>query len=116
MAKICPLTSEPVLYLECKECEQQADCKTGRLSKCKTTTPTTVHDFDSVLNSIIDERFPNTERHIVSGGDSFKDMVIGLKESGKELRYSPYKLFEKSRNYEDTIEELIAHWQTMLQQ
>ncbi len=77
---------------------------------------TTAHDFNSVLNNIIDERFPNTERYIVSGGDYFKDVIIELRESGKELRYSPYELFEKSQNYEDTIEEFIVHWQTMLQQ
>lgn len=77
---------------------------------------TTAHDFNSVLNNIIDERFPNTERYIVSGGDYFKDMIIELRESDKELRYSPYELFEKSQNYEDTIEEFIVHWQTMLQQ
>ena len=77
---------------------------------------TTAHDFNSVLNNIIDERFPNTERYIVSGGDYFKDVIIELRESSKELRYSPYELFEKSQNYEDTIEEFIVHWQTMLQQ
>jgi len=77
---------------------------------------TTAHDFNSVLNNIIDERFPNTERYIVSGSDYFKDVIIELRESGKELRYSPYELFEKSQNYEDTIEEFIVHWQTMLQQ
>lgn len=77
---------------------------------------TTAHDFNSVLNNIIDERFPNTERYIVSGSDYFKDVIIELRESGKELRYSPYELFEKSQNYEDTIEKFIVLWQTMLQQ
>ena len=77
---------------------------------------TNAHDFNDFLNSIIDERFPNTERYIVSGGDYFKDWVIELREADKALRYSPNELFEKSQNYEDTIEELVEQWKTMLQQ
>ena len=76
---------------------------------------TTAHDFNSVLNNIIDERFPNTERYIVSGGDYFKDWIIELREAGKALRYSPHELFEKSQNFEDTIEELIEQWRSLLQ-
>ena len=76
----------------------------------------TAHEFNSVLNDIIEERFPNTERYIVASGDYFKDTIIEIRESGKKLRYSPYELYKKSQNYEDTIEEFIAHWRIMLQQ
>ncbi len=27
MAKICPCTGEKVLYLECRECEDRAECR-----------------------------------------------------------------------------------------
>lgn len=77
---------------------------------------TTAHEFNSVLNNIIDERFPNTERYVVSGGDYYKDWIIELRESDKVLRYSPYELFKKSQDYEDTLEEFVEQWWTMLQQ
>lgn len=77
---------------------------------------TDAHDFNSVLNSIIDEKFPNTERYAISGGDYFKDWVIELREADKALRYSPYELFGKSQNYEETINKFIEQWETILQQ
>ncbi|MBE6035095.1 MAG: hypothetical protein E7222_10430 [Clostridiales bacterium] len=73
-----------------------------------------VHEFTSILNSIIDERFPNTERYMISGGDYFRDVVIELREAGKTLQYSPSKLFEESQNYDDTIDELIETWESIL--
>lgn len=33
MAKICPLTDEKVLYLECNECEEKRACMLGLLEK-----------------------------------------------------------------------------------
>ena len=30
MAKICPITEEPVLYLECLECEYKNNCPPDR--------------------------------------------------------------------------------------
>ena len=47
---------------------------------------TDVHDFHSVLISMIDERFPNTEKYIIHGGDYYKDLVCVLRENGKALR------------------------------
>ncbi len=77
---------------------------------------TDVHDFHSVLISMIDERFPNTEKYIIHGGDYYKDLVCELRENGKALRYSPYELYGKSKNYEETIDEFIKQWETVLQQ
>lgn len=73
-----------------------------------------IHEFINVLHSIIDERFPNTNRYIVDGGDFIKDVVMELREEDKKLRYSPYELFSKSEDYEDTIEKLVEQWETML--
>ena len=73
-----------------------------------------IHDFINVLNAIIDERFPNTNRYIVGGGDFIKDTVMELREEDKKLRYSPYELFSKSEDYEDTIEKLVEQWESML--
>ncbi len=73
-----------------------------------------VHDFINALNTAIDERFPNTNRYIVNGGDFIKDFVIELREDDKKLRYSPYELFNKSDDYEDTIKKLMEQWETML--
>ena len=32
MARICPLTNDVVLYLECLECDDRAACRRGRLN------------------------------------------------------------------------------------
>lgn len=73
-----------------------------------------MHDYINVLNAVIDEMFPNTKRYIVDGGDFIKDVVIELREEDKKLRYSPYELFSKSEDYEDTIEKLVKQWEAML--
>jgi len=73
-----------------------------------------IHDFINVLNAVIDESFPNTNRYIVSGGDFVKNIVIELREEDKKLRYSPYELFSKSENYEDTIGKLVEQWKAIL--
>lgn len=73
-----------------------------------------IHEFINVLHTVIDERFPNTNRYIVDGGDFIKDVVMELREEDKKLRYSPYELFSKSEDYEDTIEKLVEQWETML--
>lgn len=77
---------------------------------------TDIHDFINVLNTVIDERFPNTDKYIVEGGDFIKDVVLELREADKKLRYSPYELFNKSKKYEDTIEKLVERWENMLDQ
>ena len=77
---------------------------------------TSVHDFNFVLNDMIDEMFPNTERYQICGGDYFKDVVLELRENNKSLRYSPYELYRKSFIYEETIEEFIKQWELILQQ
>ncbi len=73
-----------------------------------------IHDFINILNAAIDERFPNTNRYIVYGGDFIKDFILELREEDKKLRYSPYELFHKSEDYEDTIEEFVKQWETIL--
>lgn len=73
-----------------------------------------VHDFINILNAVIDERFPSTSRYIVNGGDFIKDVVLELREDDKKLRYSPYELFHKSEDYEDTIEKLVEQWEAIL--
>ena len=35
-------------------------------------------EFTEILNSIIDERFPGTQRYIINGGDYWKDIVMEL--------------------------------------
>ena len=75
-----------------------------------------VHEFNAVLNDMIDENFPNTVRYIVSGGDYIKDVLLELREDDKLLRYSPYELYMKSNDYEETIDEFIERWKVILQQ
>ena len=75
-----------------------------------------IHDFIEVLHEVIEERFPNTNRYIVHGGDFIKDIIMELREEDKKLRYSPYELFSKSEAYEYTIEKLVEQWETMLNQ
>ena len=73
---------------------------------------TNVHDFRHVLQEIIEEKFPNTTAYIVNG----VDLIIELRQEDKKIRYSPYELFIKSEDYEDTIEEFLEQWKTMLEQ
>ena len=72
---------------------------------------TNVHDFRHVLQEIIEEKFPNTTAYIVNG----VDLIIELRQEDKKIRYSPYELFIKSEYYEDTIEEFLEQWKTMLE-
>ncbi len=73
-----------------------------------------IHEFIKIFNDMVDERFPDTRRYIVCGGDYVQDVVMELREAGKTLRYSPYELFHQSKNWEDTIEQVITHWEAML--
>ncbi len=75
---------------------------------------TNIQEFIEVLNDIIDNYFPNTKRYIIHGGDSIKNFVLELREGNKKLRYSPYELFNKSDNYEETIEQFIEQWKNIL--
>jgi hypothetical protein len=73
-----------------------------------------IHVFIKELNDVIDEHFPNTTRYIRYGGDYIKDVVMELKEENKKFSYSPYELFNKSNNYEETIEQLVKQWEGIL--
>lgn len=37
MAKQCPISNTVVLYLDCQECEDKADCKRGMISNVEST-------------------------------------------------------------------------------
>ncbi len=56
---------------------------------------TDIHDLIQVLDSCIDEAFPDTVRYILAGGDFIKNVVMELREGEKRLRYSPYELFNE---------------------
>ena len=75
-----------------------------------------IRDFINILNETLDNRFPNTGRFIVSGGDYIKDVVVELREKDKVLRYSPYELFNKSIDYASTIHELIKQWENIIKE
>ena len=70
-----------------------------------------IQDCIKYLNEIVDERFPNTTRYIICGGDSIKDVVLELRQENKKLRFSLYGLFIKSNNYKDTIEQFVKQWE-----
>lgn len=73
-----------------------------------------IHNFIDTLNEIIDERFPDTDRYIVKGGDLIETVVMELRQGNKKLTYSPYEMFTKSKAYEDTIEDFVKIWEGML--
>lgn len=75
---------------------------------------TLLSDFLEVLNSIIDEEFPNTQRFIISGGDYMKDVVMELREGDRKMRYSPYDMYMNSSDCEKTIEEFVKRWEAIL--
>lgn len=73
-----------------------------------------IGEFEYVLIELITERFPDTVVRILHGGDYVKDFVCELSKDGKRLEFSPYELFIKSKDYEDTIENFLAEWEEML--
>ncbi len=73
-----------------------------------------IHTFIDVLNNIIDERFPDTKRYIVKGSDFIEGVVMELRQGDQKLKYSPYELFAKSDDYENTIEKFVEKWERML--
>lgn len=73
-----------------------------------------VHEFEHVLYEFIEERFPDTIVRILHGGDYVEDFILELRQDEKKLVFSPYQLFIKSKNYEDTIENFLAEWEEML--
>lgn len=74
---------------------------------------TDVHHFKMVLNNLMDEKFPKTERYLVSGGDYIKDEVFEMRQSGHSLQYCPMEMFS-SGEWEDSINELFKRWEKML--
>lgn len=74
---------------------------------------TDVHHFIDVLNELMDERFPETERYLVSGGDYIKDEVFEIRQSGHSLQYSPMEMFSSGK-WEEAINELFERWEMML--
>ena len=68
-------------------------------------------EFTEILNSIIDERFPRTQRYIINGGDYWKDIVMELRQGVGKLRYSPYQLLKQPDDYGNTIQEFILRWE-----
>ena len=74
-----------------------------------------IHNFIDTLNEIIDERFPDTNRYIVKGGDFIETVIMELRQGNIKLTYSPYEMFTKSKAYEDTIEEFIKQWEYILE-
>ncbi len=77
---------------------------------------TNIHNFIKLIDAFVDEAFPNTERIAVVGGEFIKDWIMELKEGDKRLWYSPYELFHKAEDYEETIGGLIAQWESVLHQ
>lgn len=74
-----------------------------------------IHEFIEVLHEILDDNFPNTNRVIIDGGDNIADVVVELRQDKKSLRYSPYDLYNKSSDYEGTIEGLIKQWKDIIE-
>lgn len=77
---------------------------------------TYIQDFIKCLNEIVDETFPNTKRYIIYNSDHIEDMVLELREENKKLCYSPSNLYSESNNYEETIEQFLKKWESILQQ
>lgn len=75
---------------------------------------TSIHDFIALLNEALDSTFPSTERFIIKGGDYVKDLIIELRENDCKYQYSPNDLYHQSENYEDTIENFLAVWKSIL--
>ena len=73
-----------------------------------------VNQFERVLLEFIEERFPDTIVRILHGGDYAKDFVFELSKDGKRLEFSPYELYIKSKDYEETIESFLEEWEEVL--
>ena len=75
-----------------------------------------IRKFINDLDKSIRDNFPNTQSYIIYNGDSIKDLIIELRENDKRLRYSPYKLYDKSDNYKYTIDKLLKQWRDKLEE
>lgn len=73
-----------------------------------------IGEFEYVLIELITENFPDTVVRILHGGDYVKDFVCELSKDGKRLEFSPYELYIKSKDYEETIESFLAEWEEVL--
>lgn len=71
---------------------------------------TNIHDFITVLHDLIKEKFPNTVIRMVIGSDYIENVLFELIECNKRFQYSPYELYNKSINYEETILNFIHQW------
>lgn len=77
----------------------------------------TIHEYLKLLNEEIDNRFPNTTRIAIAGGDYIMDWVMELREGDSRMQYCPYEMFINSNgNYEDSILELCNEWERIRQQ
>lgn len=69
MSKLCPLTNDIVLYLDCMECEEKTLCKSGFLSKKKsaiTDVNESQKNDDNLLSfDIINRKKYNNNNQIV---------------------------------------------------
>ena len=75
----------------------------------------TIHEYLKLLNEEIDNRFPNTIKVIIRGGDYIKDVYMEFREDNSRMQYCPYEMFINSDgNYEDSILELCSEWERLI--
>lgn len=52
MAKICYMTGEPVLYIDCIECENRAKCRRVKELKIMVSVPRICSDKNEILSEL----------------------------------------------------------------
>lgn len=76
---------------------------------------TNIQDFLELLNDEIDNKFPNTIKIIIQGGDYISDFIMELRENNYRMQYCPYEMFVNCEcKYEDSILALCNAWEKLI--
>lgn len=115
MAKICYMTGEPVLYIDCVECENRAKCRKEKEMKVMVSVPRTCSDKNEVLSELDLFLEKNKVKEIVAESemkDSFledyavkKNIVFNtfLIENKNDDFFSYFTRIKKMIEYSDVV-------------
>lgn len=97
MAKICPVTDEPVLYVSCQECEDRAACEKGEIKPVfalLVVGSRSITDYGFIKEKLGHLIGPIRDKYrfqVVSGGANGVDRLAEkyAKENGFEMHIVP---------------------------
>ena len=85
MAKICYMTGEPVLYIDCIECENKAKCRRVKELKIMVSVPRICSDKNEILSEL-DLFFEKNKVKEIVAESEMKDSFLENYAVKKEYR------------------------------